>query len=248
MIRQFYREGKERRRPLEYCYTFFFLTFFALTAGLILCDFLVVPRDIRNNLIGILAATFIISFISLMFGLLRAEKVARLHVPVMTFRARWYANKVKKQLKPMYIVKLLGVKKSPYGYPVPVTRIFVDDDCESGWVAIENSPLFNNFDDAKALADLSGLLSLRSLRRFGFTSSELSRDENFYIFYFEDIKTSQRLEVNGSLTPFVSQNPHELKLMKNLVWRVDGASPHMAIIGHTRSGKSYFVGHTIYCH
>lgn len=243
MIRHFYREGKERRRPLEYCYTFFFLTFLVLGAGLIFCDFLAVPRDIKNNLIGVLAIVFIISSISLAFGLLRAEKVARLHVPAMNFRAKWYANKIKKQLKPMYIVKLLGVKKSPYGYPIPVTKVFVDDGCESGWIAIENSPLFNNFDDTKALADLSGLLSVRSLRRFGFTSSELSRDENFYIFYFEDVKTSQRIKVKGSLLPFVSQNVHELKLMKNLVWRVDGASPHMAIIGHTRSGKSYFVGH-----
>lgn len=243
MIRQFYREGKEKRRPLEYCYTFFFLTFFALIAGLILCDFLAVPRDIRNNFIGILAITFIISFISLMLGLLRAEKVARLHVPAMNFKAKWYANKIKKQLKPMYLVKMLGVKKSPYGYPIPFTAVFVDQDCKSGWIAIENSPLFNNFDSDGAMEDLSGLLSLRSLRRFGFTSSELSQDENFYIFYFEDVKTSQRLEVNGGLTPFVSSNPHEIKLAKNLTWKVDGASPHMAIIGHTRSGKSYFVGH-----
>lgn len=243
MIRQFYREGKEKRRPLEYCCTFFFLTFLVLVVGLIFCDFLAVPKDIKNNIIGVLAISFIISFISLMFGLLRAEKVARLHVPAMNFKAKWYANKIKKQLKPMYLVKMLGVKKSPYGYPIPFTAVFVDQDCESGWVAIENSPLFHNFDSDGAMEDLSGLLSLRSLRRFGFTSSELSRDENFYIFYFEDVETSQRLEVNGSLTPFVSQNPHELKLMKNLSWKVDGASPHMAIIGHTRSGKSYFVGH-----
>ena len=243
MIRQFYREGKEKRRPLEYCCTFFFLTFLVLVVGLIFCDFLAVPKGIKNNIIGVLAISFIISFISLMFGLLRAEKVARLHVPAMNFKAKWYANKIKKQLKPMYLVKMLGVKKSPYGYPIPFTAVFVDQDCESGWVAIENSPLFNSFDSDGAMEDLSGLLSVRSLRRFGFTSSELSQDENFYIFYFEDVKTSQRLEVNGSLTSFVSQNVHELKLMKNLIWRVDGASPHMAIIGHTRSGKSYFVGH-----
>lgn len=243
MIRQFYREGKERRRPLEYCYTFFFLTFLILIAGLIFFDFLAVPKGIKDNFIGILALSFIISCFSLVFGLFRAEKVARLHVPAMTFRARWYARKIKNQLKPIYLVKLLNVKKSPYGYPIPFTAIFVDKDCESGWVAVENSPLFKGFDSDGALADLSGLLSLRSLRRFGFTSSELSQDENFYIFYFEDVKTSQRLEVNGGLTPFVSQNAHELKLMKNLVWRVDGASPHMSIIGHTRSGKSHFVGH-----
>lgn len=243
MIRQFYREGKEKRRPLEYCCTFFFLSFFALTAGLIFFDFLAVPKDIRNDLIGILAISFIISCFSLIVGFWRAEKVARLHVPAMRFKARWYASKIKKQLKPMYLVKLLGVKKSPYGYPIPFIAVFVDQDCESGWVAIENSPLFNNFDGDGAMEDLSGLLSFRSLRRFGFTSSEISQDENFYIFYFEDVKTSQRIRVKGSLLPFVSQNVHELKLMKNLIWRVDGASPHMAIIGHTRSGKSYFVGH-----
>ena len=243
MIRHFYREGKERRRPLEYCCTFFFLSFLTLVVGLIFCDFLAVPKGIRNNLIGILAISFIISCFSLVFGLLRAEKVARLPVPAMGLKAKWYADKIKKQLKPIYLVKLLSVKKSPYGYPIPSVAVYVDSDCKSGWVAIENSPLFSGFNSDGAIADLSGLLSLRPLRKFGFISSELSQDENFYVFYFEDIKTSQRFEVNGSLTPFVSSNTHELKLMKNLIWRVDGSSPHMAIIGHTRSGKSFFCGH-----
>lgn len=243
MIRQFYREGKEKKRPLEYCYTFFFLTFVALTAGLIFFDFLAVPKDIKNNIIGVLAISFIISFISLMFGLLRAEKVAEIKVPAMGIKAKWYAGRIKSQLKPLYLVKLLNVEKSPYGYPIPVTAVFVDSDCNSGWVAIENAPLFNNFDSEKAMVDLSGLLSVRSLRKFGFTSSEISKDNNFYYFYFEDVETSQRFNVKEGLTPFVSSNPHEIKLAKNLTWKVDGASPHMAIIGHTRSGKSYFVGH-----
>ena len=109
MIRKFYREGKEKRRPLEYCYTFFFLSFFALTVGLIFCDFLAVPKELRNNFVGILAIVFIFSSFSLVVGLLKAEKVAEIKVPAMGIKAKWYAGRIKSQLKPLYLVRLEAI-------------------------------------------------------------------------------------------------------------------------------------------
>lgn len=162
----------------------------------------------------------------------------------MTLNAGLLARKVKREFKPLFLVKLFNIQKAPYGYPIPYVSAYVAPDCFSGWVAVENSPLLNKLDSDTVLQDLSGLLSKRSLRKFSFISSELSQDASFYIFHFEDTTTSQRLIIkNNDLSQFVSQNPHQIILAKNLVWKVDGSTPHLAIIGHTRSGKSYFAGH-----
>ena len=184
------------------------------------------------------------SFFSLVLGYKLADKVARIQMPSMTFKARIIAGRIKRELKPLALVKLLKVQKSPYGYPVPRVAVYVAPNCFSGWVAVENAPLLNRLDSDSILNDLGGLLVGRSLRKFSFIRSELSQDATFYIFYFEDSATSQRLIVkNNDLSQFVSQNPHQIILAKNLIWRVDGSTPHLAIIGHTRSGKSYFAGH-----
>lgn len=179
-----------------------------------------------------------------MLGYKLSDKVTRIRVPRMTFKSSLIARKIERELKPLYLVKLFKIQKSPYGYPVPTVAVYVASDCFSGWVAVENSPLLNKLDSDGVLQDLGGLLRKQSLRRFSFITSELSHDANFYIFHFEDTTTSQRLIVkNNDLIPFVSQNPHQLILAKNLIWRVDGSTPHLAIIGRTRSGKSYFAGH-----
>ena len=233
---------KEKRRPFELIGYAFFLLAFLLGFSLFLADFLSLPKELKNPLVGILVVLTFMSGIGLVVGFVFSERVAKLVLPHMGLRSRLLAGKISRQLKPLYLVKLLKIERSPWGYPLPKVGVFVASDCSTGWVAIENSPLFNNFDPQQALSDLSGLLSTRSLRRLGFTSAELSKDGNFFKFYFEDVKTSQRLVVSGGLTQFVSEDVHSLKLAKNLTWTVSGETPHLAVIGHTRSGKSFFIG------
>ena len=245
MIRQYYREGKgEKRRPLEYLLYFFVIIVISLVIAPVGLDVMKAPKNISNCVLGILVFMVAGSFLILILGYRLADKVARIQMPSMTFKARIIAGRIKRELKPLALVKLLKVQKSPYGYPVPTVAVYVAPNCFSGWVAVENAPLLNRLDSDSILNDLGGLLVGRSLRKFSFIRSELSQDANFYIFHFEDTTTSQRLIVkNNDLIPFVSQNPHQIILAKNLIWRVDGSTPHLAIIGHTRSGKSYFAGH-----
>ena len=245
MLRRYYREGKgEKRRPLEYLLYFFIIMVISLGVAPVGLDVMKAPKNISNCVLGILVFMVAGSFLILILGYRLADKVAKKRVPHMTLNAGLLSRKVKREFKPLFLVKLFNIQKAPYGYPIPYVSAYVAPDCFSGWVAVENSPLLNKLDSDTVLQDLSGLLSKRSLRKFSFISSELSQDANFYIFHFEDTTTSQRLIVkNNDLIPFVSQNPHQIILAKNLIWRVDGSTPHLAIIGHTRSGKSYFAGH-----
>lgn len=245
MIRHYYREGKgEKRRPLEYLLYFFVLIAISLGVAPVGLDVMKAPKNISNCVLGILVFMVAGSFLILILGYRLADKVAIKRVPRMTFKSSLIARKIERELKPLYLVKLFKIQKSPYGYPIPYVSVYMAPDCFSGWVAVENSPLLNKLDSDTVLQDLSGLLSKRNLRKFSFISSELSQDASFYIFHFEDTATSQRLIVkNNDLSQFVSQNPHQIILAKNLVWQVDGSTPHLSVVGHTRSGKSYFVGH-----
>lgn len=245
MIRHYYREGKgEKRRPLEYLLYFFVLIAISLGVAPVGLDVMKAPKNISNCVLGILVFMVAGSFLILILGYRLADKVAIKRVPRMTFKSSLIARKIERELKPLYLVKLFKIQKSPYGYPIPYVSVYMAPDCFSGWVAVENSPLLNKLDSDTVLQDLSGLLSKRNLHKFSFISSELSQDASFYIFHFEDTATSQRLIVkNNDLSQFVSQNPHQIILAKNLVWQVDGSTPHLSVVGHTRSGKSYFVGH-----
>lgn len=245
MVRRYYREGREdKRRPLEYFLYFFIIMVINLGVAPVGLDVIKVPKNISNDVLGVLVFMVVGSFLILILGYRLTDKVTRIRVPRMTFKSSLIARKIRGELKPLFLVKLFKIQKSPYGYPIPYVSAYVAPDCFSGWIAVENSPLLNKLDSDTVLQDLSGLLSKRSLRKFSFISSELSQDASFYIFHFEDTATSQRLVVNDNdISQFVSQNSHQLVLAKNLIWQVDGSTPHLAIIGHTRSGKSYFVGH-----
>lgn len=243
MIRHYLRlSDKDKRRPVELTGYAFFLSVIVLLAMLVISDIFKVPQIASIPLIGICAFTMLGLAMAFFCAFCLRERVAKLKIPAMTASAKRLAFEIKRQMKPVWLVKLLKVERSPWGYPLPKVGVYVGPDCDSGWVAIENSPLFNGFDPDQVLSDLSGLMSTRHLRRLGFTSSEISRDGLFYVFYFEDVETSQRLQVvNDDLKVFISNNSHELRLAKNLIWRTSGSTPHLAVIGHTRSGKSYFI-------
>ena len=173
------------------------------------------------------------------------ETVPRYPVKKMGSKQKRLASAVKRRLNRKNLVDVLRLaSETSYGWEMPATYVFIAPDLASGFIAIENLGHAEKLDRNLLAESISGILSSRKLRRFSVVSTELSRDQVFYVFHLEDTKTSQRLVVeNSDLTPFVSENPHEIRLAKDLVWRVDGSTPFLAVIGRTRSGKSYFVAH-----
>lgn len=163
----------------------------------------------------------------------------------MGVKQKGLARAVKRRLNKKNLIDVLRLaSETEFGWEMPATAVYIAPDLNSGLIAIENMGHAEKLDRNLLAESISGILSSRKLRRFSVVSTELSRDQVFYIFHLEDTKTSQRLIVkNADLTPFVSDNPHEIRLAKDLIWRVDGSTPFLAVIGRTRSGKSYFVAH-----
>lgn len=173
------------------------------------------------------------------------ETVPTYKVGKMGSKQRRLASAVKRKLNKKNLVDVLKLaSETSYGYEMPAVYVFIAPDLSSGFIAIENLGHAEKLDRNLLAESISGILSSRKLRRFSVVSTELSRDQVFYVFHLEDTKTSQRLIVrNGDLTPFISKNSHEILLAKDLIWRVDTSTPFLAVIGRTRSGKSYFVAH-----
>lgn len=173
------------------------------------------------------------------------ETVPNYPVGKMGSKQKRLANAVKRRLNRKNLVDVLKLSsETEFGYEMPAVYTYIAPDLASGFIAIENLGHAEKLDRNLLAESISGILSSRKLRRFSVVSTELSRDQVFYVFYLEDTKTSQRLIVrNGDLTPFISDNPHEIRLAKDLVWRVDTSTPFLAVIGRTRSGKSYFIAH-----
>ena len=173
------------------------------------------------------------------------ESLPTYPVQKMGSKQKSLARAVKQRLNKKNLVDVLKLaSETELGWEMPAVAVYIAPDLSSGFIAIENLGHAEKLDRNLLAESISGILSSRKLRRFSVVSTELSRDQVFYIFYLEDTKTSQRLVVrNGDLTPFVSQNSHEILLAKDLVWKVDGSTPFLAVIGRTRSGKSYFIAH-----
>lgn len=173
------------------------------------------------------------------------ETVPTYKVGKMGSKQKRLASAVKRRLNRKNLVDVLKLaSETSYGYEMPAVYVFIAPDLSSGFIAIENLGHAEKLDRNLLAESISGILSSRKLRRFSVVSTELSRDQVFYVFHLEDTKTSQRLIVrNGDLTPFISKNSHEILLAKDLIWRVDTSTPFLAVIGRTRSGKSYFVAH-----
>lgn len=130
------------------------------------------------------------------------------------------------------------------GYMIPAIHVFIEPNLQSGFIAIENmGGKLAQLDNENIISSISGLLSVKRLRKYSLVSGELSKDGNYYFYYFEDVTTSQRLLINeNNLKQQVSNNKHELRLSKNLIWNTSSSTPHLSVIGRTRSGKSFFVG------
>ncbi|WP_438839116.1 cell division protein FtsK [Streptococcus pluranimalium] len=158
------------------------------------------------------------------------------------------ANRLSKKLKRLFndkqmtdVLKLSNPTR--YGDEMPEITVWVNDDLNEGYIAIENIANWERADREKFEQRVSGILAGK-YQRFAVISSELTAGDSFIIFHFEDTFTSQRLIVNDdteSLKKFINDDKHAIRLSKDLIWHSD-ITPHLSIIARTRAGKSVLAG------
>lgn len=192
-------------------------------------------------LVSLLANLLLILSISLWC---KREEVSVITVPKMSTKG----NKLARQLKPLLndkqitdVLKLSNLTR--YGHEMPEIHVWVHDDLDEGYIAIENIANWERADREKFEQRVSGILSGK-YQRFAVVDSELTADDSYILFYFEDTVTSQRLTVKDdteALKTFMSENRHAIRLSKDLVWYSD-ITAHFSLIARTRAGKSVFAG------
>lgn len=241
--RAFISDKNSIKQPYEYCEASLFGSFSFLIVSLnlkCLVPSLKISDYLRNELTGISFFAVLFCLFALIVCNLFREKTPIIKVKKMTLKNRIVSCLICRKFNYKVLIDVLGLEvKTRYGYEIPIVKAYVNND--EGWLAIEN--LGNNkLNSNHVVSDLSGILTGRLLQKYSFVSSELSRDGNFYIFYFEDMITSHRFFVrNGNINPFLSENRHHLRLANDLIWYCD-LTPNLSVIARTRAGKSIFVG------
>ena len=178
----------------------------------------------------------------------RREYISELDVPEMQKDQKKLANRIFKLFNDKQITDVLKLSNSTrYGEEMPNIYVFVDNDCESGYVAIENIANFEKMDKEKYEQKVSGIFNGK-LKRFAIVSSDLTSNDTYMKFYFEDTETSHRIYVannksgqNKIANNIIASNENAIKLAHDLIWHAD-ETPHMSIIARTRAGKSVFAG------
>ena len=158
------------------------------------------------------------------------------------------ANKSSQKLKRLFndkqITDVLKLSNSTrYGDEMPELHVWINDDLNEGYIAIENIANWERADREKFEQRVSGILAGK-YQRFTVVNSELTAGDSYIIFYLEDTLTSQRLHVkdeSDSLKEFINDDKHAIKLSKDLIWHSD-IVPHLSVIARTRAGKSVLAG------
>lgn len=182
-----------------------------------------------------------INVIILIITLNNREEISTITLPKMSNNALKLSQKLKKLFNDKQITDVLKLSNlTRYGDEMPEIHVFVNETLLDGYIAIENIANWERADREKFEQRVSGILAGR-FQRFSIVHSELTAGDSFILFYFEDTQTSQKFIVNGGLQKFISKNPHEIKLSKDLTWYSD-QTPMLSIVARTRSGKSVLAG------
>ena len=161
----------------------------------------------------------------------------------MNKEANKLANRINKLFNDKTITDVLKLSNSTrYGEEMPEIYVFLDSSLKEGFIAIENISNFDRADRDKFEQKISGVLSGK-YQKYSVVSSELTLDDSFILFYFEDSITSERLliENTGDIKENISECEHHIRLAKNLVWQCN-ITAHLSIIARTRAGKSVLAG------
>ena len=178
-----------------------------------------------------------------MVSLKNREQVSVLKIDKMSKKANKLANRINKLFNDKTITDILKLSNSTrYGEEMPEICVFIDSSLKEGYIAIENISNFDRADRDKFEQKISGVLSGK-YQKYSVVSSELTLDDSFILFYFEDSITSERLIIDntGDIKENVSKCEHHIRLAKNLVWQCN-ITAHLSIIARTRAGKSVLAG------
>ena len=171
------------------------------------------------------------------------EQVSILEIDKMNKEANKLANRINKLFNDKTITDVLKLSNSTrYGEEMPEIYVFLDSSLKEGFIAIENISNFDRADRDKFEQKISGVLSGK-YQKYSVVSSELTLDDSFILFYFEDSITSERLIIDntGDIKENISECEHHIRLAKNLVWQCN-ITAHLSIIARTRAGKSVLAG------
>lgn len=172
------------------------------------------------------------------------EEVSTISIPSMSKESEKLSRKLKRLFNDKQITDVLKLSNSTrYGDEMPELHVWINDDLDEGYIAIENISNWERADREKFEQRVSGILAGK-YQRFAVVNSELTTGDSFILFHFEDTLTSQRLHIKwqvDSLQKFISNDCHALQLSKNLIWHSD-ITPHLSIIARTRAGKSVLAG------
>lgn len=181
--------------------------------------------------------------VCLVISLKHREQVSVLEIDKMNKEANKLANRINKLFNDKTITDVLKLSNSTrYGEEMPEIYVFLDSSLKEGFIAIENISNFDRADRDKFEQKISGVLSGK-YQKYSVVSSELTLDDSFILFYFEDSITSERLiiENTGDIKENISESEHHIRLAKNLVWQCN-ITAHLSIIARTRAGKSVLAG------
>ena len=181
--------------------------------------------------------------VSFVISLRYREPVSILEVGKMSKKANKLADRINKLFNDKTITDVLKLSNSTrYGEEMPETYVFVDDNLNEGFIAIENIANYDRADRDKFEQKISWVLS-GEYQKYSIVSSELTLDDSFVLFYFEDTVTSERLTIKSidSMKENISECTHHIKLARNLIWKSD-ITAHLSIIARTRAGKSVLAG------
>ena len=194
-----------------------------------------------NFILSIILLSLII--FCLVISLKNREQVSVLKIDKMNKEANKLANRINKLFNDKTITDVLKLSNSTrYGEEMPEIYVFLDSSLKEGFIAIENISNFDRADRDKFEQKISGVLSGK-YQKYSVVSSELTLDDSFILFYFEDSITSERLIIDntGDIKENISECEHHIRLAKNLVWQCN-ITAHLSIIARTRAGKSVLAG------
>lgn len=186
----------------------------------------------------------VVSIIIFFYMWNRREKVSSIEIPTMAKKAKKLSKRLRRLYNDKQITDVLKLSNTTrYGQEMPEIEVWVDEDLSNGYVAIENISNWERADRANYNQRVSGIFTGR-YQQFSVVDCELTADDSFILFHFEDTLTSSRITINdnsSSLKQFVSEDEHAIRLSEDLVWHTDITS-HLSLIARTRAGKSVFAG------
>ena len=161
----------------------------------------------------------------------------------MSYETRKIANQIRRLFNDKQITDVLKLSNhTRFGHEMPEIKTWIDEELLEGFIAIENIANFERANKEQFEQRISGILAGK-FQRFSIVHSELSNDDSYIIFHFEDVSTSKRIFINSHipLNEFICENKHAIRLSNDLIWDTQ-VTPMLSIIARTRSGKSIFAG------